>query len=570
MAARYYVGGGTGNWNSTTNWSDTDGGGAGFSVPTSSDDVFLTAASGAGTLTINVASNAKSLTCTGFVGTLAGASQLTVAGSVTFVAGMTLTWSGGLIVNTTATLTSAGKTVAFLQLTGNFTFTFADNWNVLGTLVLSSSSGGTKTINGNTIYFYSLTASDGVSRIITGTTNLNCNAPVTGTISNTSALNNNFTINAAGTVTVTSLTKYGGNFITTTSDVVGTLLTTNGTVTLDIGNVYFSTITVNTSSQITLNSNLNCIGQLNIVVATGTSITCGAYNILFENSSSTLVGSVFYQGTGTFIIDKDIYVVNLSIGAAGNSTTLNGSTIYAAGNLSILGSTSIASGTTNIILNGTGTFSNTQYSTGNFRNNLTFNTAGTITISGNINYRTGTITYTSGTIITTGSTLNLRENTTLNTAGIVWNNISTVLTSMTITLNSTLELSGTWTLGNFNLTMAGTAGFTCGTFSLTTALTQVRTLTLISGITYNITTQFTVTGATNALRYTINSDNPGTRAILTLDPAANQNVVYVNATDIDSSLGQTIYSFNGVLNNATNWDLLVPGLNNGGNFIFIN
>jgi hypothetical protein len=556
--ARYFVGGGTGNWNSTTNWSATDGGASGASVPTSSDDVFLTAASGANTLTINVSSNAKSLTCTGFTGTLAGSSQLTVAGSVTFVSGMTLTWSGGLIVNTTSTLTSAGKSVVFLQLSGNFVFTLVDDWNVLGTLVISSGGGGgTKTINGNTIYFYSLTASDGVSRIINGTTNLICNAPVTGTISNTSALNNNITINAAGAVTVSSLTKYGGNFITTTSNVVGTLLTTNGTVTLDIGNVYFTTITVNTLSVITLSSNLNCISQLNIVASgTSTSITVGAYNVMFENSVGAIVGSAYYQGTGTFVIDKDINLVNIQFGTAGNSLVMNGSTIYASGNLTILGSTNIVSGTTNVVLNGTGVWSSSQSSTGNFRLNVTFNTAGIITVSGNIAYRTGIITYTAGTIITTGSTLNLRASATLNTAGMVWNDISTVLAAMTITLNSTLTLTGTWTLGAFDLILDGTSGFSCGTFTLTTSLTVARSLTLLPNVTYLVNTSFIITGPTNTFRYSLLSSTPGTKAIFTLASGATQNVGYTNATDIDSSLGQTIYSFNGVITTTFNWNTL--------------
>lgn len=52
MADRYWVGG-TGTWDSsnTANWSDTSGGSSGSSVPTSSDNVFLDANSGSGTIT---------------------------------------------------------------------------------------------------------------------------------------------------------------------------------------------------------------------------------------------------------------------------------------------------------------------------------------------------------------------------------------------------------------------------------------------------------------------------------------------------------------------------------------
>jgi len=38
---------------------------------------------------------------------------------------------------------------------------------------------------------------------------------------------------------------------------------------------------------------------------------------------------------------------------------------------------------------------------------------------------------------------------------------------------------------------------------------------------------------------------------------AAQNVGYTNATDIDSSLGQTVYSFNGSLSNTLNWNTLL-------------
>lgn len=54
MASRYWVGG-AGTWNSsnTTNWSTTNGGSGGASVPTASDDVYFTSSSGSGTCTIS-------------------------------------------------------------------------------------------------------------------------------------------------------------------------------------------------------------------------------------------------------------------------------------------------------------------------------------------------------------------------------------------------------------------------------------------------------------------------------------------------------------------------------------
>ena len=65
MANRYWVGG-TGTWNttSTTNWSASDGGASGASVPTSADSVFFTDSSGlTGASVITLSGN---INCLGF------------------------------------------------------------------------------------------------------------------------------------------------------------------------------------------------------------------------------------------------------------------------------------------------------------------------------------------------------------------------------------------------------------------------------------------------------------------------------------------------------------------------
>ena len=68
----YYGRAGGGNWGTAATWSLTSGGGATGSVPTAADDVILDAASG--NVTINGTSGSpslcRSLTCTGFTGTL--------------------------------------------------------------------------------------------------------------------------------------------------------------------------------------------------------------------------------------------------------------------------------------------------------------------------------------------------------------------------------------------------------------------------------------------------------------------------------------------------------------------
>jgi hypothetical protein len=105
--------GGTASWDGTagTKWADTVGGAGGASVPTSADDVYFDATSGAVTCTIAAGNTgAKSITCTGFTGTLTGSTAITVSGSITLVAAMTFTYSGTLTLAGTGTITSAGKT----------------------------------------------------------------------------------------------------------------------------------------------------------------------------------------------------------------------------------------------------------------------------------------------------------------------------------------------------------------------------------------------------------------------------------------------------------------------------
>jgi hypothetical protein len=59
---------------------------------------------------------------------------------------------------------------------------------------------------------------------------------------------------------------------------------------------------------------------------------------------------------------------------------------------------------------------------------------------------------------------------------------------------------------------------------------------------------------TAALPRPIQNQSGLTRANFTLSSAGTQNVYYVNATRIDSSGGQTIWSIGASLNNTINWN----------------
>jgi hypothetical protein len=109
---RYWVPGGTGNWNSTTNWSTSSGGASGASVPVG-ESVYFDANSGSGTSTINASSTCGNLDCTGFTGTLAGSSQIQVYGSFKLSSGMTYSHTGAVYFyrsGSSKTIDMSGKT----------------------------------------------------------------------------------------------------------------------------------------------------------------------------------------------------------------------------------------------------------------------------------------------------------------------------------------------------------------------------------------------------------------------------------------------------------------------------
>ena len=229
MANRYWVGG-TANWDGTagTKWATTSGGAGGAAVPTSADDVFFDANSGAVTCTIASGNTgAKSITCTGFTGTLAGSAAITISGSVTLVAGMTVTYSGTMTFNATGTLTTAGKTIGPVTISGS---------GITTTLGDALTSSGAVSLNGGTFNTagYNITATQIIT--ITGTSTWNLSSS-TLTLSGVAA------INFSGAITGLSI-----NPGTSVINITGTSsqITTGAqlTPTLNLYNVNFTNTTV--------------------------------------------------------------------------------------------------------------------------------------------------------------------------------------------------------------------------------------------------------------------------------------------------------------------------------------
>ena len=154
MANRYWVGGAA-SWDATagSKWALTSAGAGGQAVPTTSDDVFFDAASGAVTVTVAASASSANLNFTGFTGTFAGSSALQCAGSFTLSTGMTLTYNGNLTFSATTTgktLTfngkSTGSVVTFNGVGGEWTM--QDAWTNTSSITLTA---GSLITNGNTL-----------------------------------------------------------------------------------------------------------------------------------------------------------------------------------------------------------------------------------------------------------------------------------------------------------------------------------------------------------------------------------------------------------------------------------
>ena len=493
-----------GNWSATAAW-------VGGVVPIAGDAVNFTATSG--NLTVNVSTaNLIGITFATYVGTITFNNNINTSGTVNLgTGGYTQAGASGLNLIGTTTLTSGGVTWSrTLTFAGtSITYTLSANWTNTGTVTF----GGTTatTINGNTLNIGGNLTST-TTAIVSGTTVINFNGTGTWSNSSTGVIRNNLTVNTAGTLTISGTVYYNTGILTYTA---GTVVTTGSTLniiastTLNTNGISWNNISTSTSLTITLGSNLTLTGTLTVgTVGVATlSFVLGGFNIISSSANLSVANS------NTFTVPQNLIFTNVILDAV---TILNGNQISILGNLT-KNTTSTTTGTTTLVLAGTGTWSNG--STGAIRNNLTINTAGTITISGTVYYDIGTLTYTAGTLVTAGSTLNIGAATTLNTNGIIWNNINTT-TGVVITLGSNLTLTGTLSLGNAvtsfvlggfnlisinaNLTMQGTnSTFTMPANQTFKTLTVVGTATL-NGNTLTITENLTINaslGGTTSIIY---------------------------------------------------------------------
>ena len=601
------------NWGTAGNWLEN-------AVPDATNDCVFDASSP------NCTVNTTNRVCTTInftnypnTSTITMTYAISVYGNITLGANMKMTGAGALQQIASGNLTSNGKTWATPLTFGGTsqTYVLMDDWTVSGTVtfggstaIILNSNTGTKTLNcgGHLLVSQSV--------VISGTAALVMYGTGTWYHSSTGQLRNNLTFNASGkTITIGTATyptvRYNTGVLTHTAGTTVDASTNSSTLvcavatTLNTSGMTWYNVTFSGGAiTYTLSSDLNMSGTFTCGVTTGATVISGAFNI-----------------------------------NVGGSVTCN----VTSGNVS--GSA--------IVMNGTGTLSTPNATTGSLRNNITFNTAGDITLSGTINYSNGTMTYTTAAnMYVASSTLNLAGACTLDIGNTSINNM-TVSSAVTITLLSNVHLLGSFSSSsncvlngnslyigtdlivgasnsikgttlfvmNGTGTLSGTGGYfnvsieinTAGavaigsvtfftavpnivtlkcTTPLTTSVVANSTLTIkgdasvgtgyldLNGIVlenlliyntagsgtwftlksgFSIAKSFVYTGLTSSYYIDgalLDSFSPGVQMALTLLPGATQDLGYVNATDIDSSAGVKIWSFRGVLSNATNWRVL--------------
>jgi hypothetical protein len=200
MADRYWVdGSGTWDTGNTANWSATDGGAGGASVPGSADDVFFNSASGGpGTITLTGALSAKSLTTTNSTFAFVSTGTLSLSGNITLSASTVWAATGTITVDSSSTLTTNSVVMSCnitLNSAGN-TFQLGSNMVLNATLTLTN---GTLTTNN-----YSVT----LARMVfaTGTRTLNMGSSVF-TLQGAAASNDSWAVDDPVNLTINSGTS---------------------------------------------------------------------------------------------------------------------------------------------------------------------------------------------------------------------------------------------------------------------------------------------------------------------------------------------------------------------------
>ena len=395
------------------------------------------------------------------------AGNLIISGAVAY-GGSTLTYTSGIITTTGSTVSISSATINVAAITFNNITVPAGSTGI--TLSAALNLSGTLTAIPNAIFtgaFNITVASIAVSNAISGTASVILSGG--GTWSGTGTVTTNLTF--AGNTTIsgtvghaTGTLTYSSGTITTTGSTVNIQNST-----LDVSGITFNNVTLSAANTTqTLLSNLN-IGGLWTVSGTNNNIFNGAFNINAAGGITVATGSIL-SGTSSIVLSGGTWSGagtirnNLTINTTG-TVTVSGTVIYNTGTLTYITGTVLTGGstlstnliavtfntdgiawnnvslgvlttltsnltvngllTTSTVINGANIYANGGITVGNnssgttviwlqggtwsgvnmIRNNTFIN--GNITISGSVAFNGATLTYTSGTVVAKGSTLNI-------------------------------------------------------------------------------------------------------------------------------------------------------------------
>lgn len=352
----------------------------------------------------------------------------------------------------------------------------------------------------------------------------------------------------------------GGVIPTALDDVVSTI--TSGPLTLNTSTAVAKSVNFTNYTNIFSLTVANGVIRLSgdLTLSTGMTITGTlGYLVFLTNATWTSNGKTW---TGNYTVEGVSLTINLGDDAiiggltthttVGATHTINGFSLSMKGNITASSGRVFAGTTVYKIATAT-----TQAVSGTFQSDLTIVASGTVTLTSIIFSPTTnkTLTYTSGIIPPGTGTLTLTPTSvfivTLNTGGMTWNNVTLPNQASTIILNSIFTVGGTATSSQ-SIIYLGTSGFDY--YNWTSSINNTRTWTLVSGVSYRIrNSMLCIGGASVATKNAFVSSIPGSQAILTVDQGSTLDLQYLYATDIDSSLGRTIWSYKGVLSNTLNW-----------------
>jgi len=440
MAARFWVTGGTGNWNSTTNWSATSGGASGASVPGSADTAALDASSGSGTVTLDISPDIQTLTCTGFTGTLAfGTNTISLNSTGTIFTGattMTVTGTPQIIcTNSSAT----ARTISPGAVTEANSISFR----------ITAGTGSFTTTNGQSLRDLDFT--DGVNPTGYAGAYANNSPTIYGNFKASSGMTR-----TAGTQVITFAATSGAKTIITAGVTFDCPFTFNG-----VGGTWqlFGALTTGATRTVTLVN-----GTLSLLFYT---LTTGIFSS--SNSNARTIdfggaGKIVLTGTGATLFTTST-ATNLTVTGANpliqlttNSTTGTRGVIFGAAGEANAISVDVTAGSDQINLSTTaGSYRNVNFTgfTG------TYNAPNSISVFGNWNFGgvtvtsgTGTVTFaaTSGTKTVTSNGVAFPASVNINGIGGTWEMQDALSVTNVLTLaNGTLKLkSGTTsTVGSF-------------------------------------------------------------------------------------------------------------------------